>query len=307
VKKFKTDISFVTYRFEGYRGENTVIFTNYIDKYNPQRKLNSNELYAIFNYIENNKDIKLNEFLFDLQKMINYIQEENYKNEYSISDIVNQMPSIIHLDKIKQFLNMNNKIGKDNNDLFTVNSLIDFYNLFEHLCWEEIKVNINNEYKKKFEKDEEKQKIIKYFNNLNKNCIINKLNLSTAIRRFISKYLSGLTDDSEKNENNKLMPELTREDLWDYSFVSHPYFEGEMDKIDKQFNITIGYAMDLYELLGGDNILLTNIKNSIKIEKKDVIVRAKKVKDTNENKKKNSGGGSTNQKSKVKKKREKQD
>ena len=267
VKQFKPDITFVTYRFEGYRGKNSETLIKYMEKYKPQRKLNEDELSAIFNYIENNKDINYIEFLFDLQKMINYIQEENYKNEYSINDIINNMPSIIHLGRIKQFINNNNKIGKDNISLFTVNSLIDFYNLFEHLCWDDIKEKINNEYKKTFEENE-KQKIKQYFDELGDSFIINKLNLSTSIRRFISKYLSGLTQDSEFDENKLLMEELKREDLWDYSFTAHPYFEREIDAINAQFQIKIGYAKNLYELLGGDESILTNIKNSVKIEKK---------------------------------------
>ena len=269
VKQFKTDIAFVTYRFEGYRGKNGETLINYMDKYKPQRKLNSEELSAIFNYIENNKDINYIEFLFDLQKMINYIQEENYKNEYSINNIINNMPSIIHLGGIKHFININSREGKDNISLFTVNSLIDFYNLFEHLCWDEIKEKINNEYKKTFE-EKEKQKIKKYFDELSNNCIINKLNLSTSIRRFISKYLSGLTQDTEFSENKSLMEELKRDDLWDYSFTSHPYFEREINAINSLFDIKIGYAKGLYDLLGGDESLLTNLKNSVKIEKKNI-------------------------------------
>ena len=64
------------------------------------------------------------------------------------------------------------------------------------------------------------------------------------------------------------MEELKREDLWDYSFTAHPYFEREIDAINAQFQIKIGYAKNLYELLGGDESILTNIKNSVKIEKK---------------------------------------
>lgn len=156
----------------------------YSEKYNPQRKLNNEESNAIINYITNN-NINYKEFLFDIQKLINYIEEENFVNEYSIYDITIKMPAIIHLEEINQFIKMNQK-------LFTVNSLIDFYNIFEHLCWNEIKNNINkDEYGKKLT-EQEKQKIDEYFNNLNKECIINKLNLSTALRRYISRYLSGL-------------------------------------------------------------------------------------------------------------------
>ena len=80
--------------------------------------------------------------------------------------------------------------------------------------------------------------------------------------------MSGLTQDSEFDENKLLMEELKREDLWDYSFTAHPYFEREIDAINAQFQIKIGYAKNLYELLGGDESILTNIKNSVKIEKK---------------------------------------
>ena len=230
--------------------------------------MNLEELSAIFDYIEDYKDIKHSEFLFDIQKLINYIQEENYNNEQNIKDIIKQIPPIIHLEKISQFINDYTKEGGDNKKLFTVNSLIDFYNLFEHLCWDEIKANINNEFKKTLE-DEKKYEIRKYFDDLNPNCIINKLNLSTAIRRFISKYLSGLTNDNDKSEKNLLIPELSRADLWDYSFVDHPYFQKEMEKINNKLKITIGYAMDLYEVLGGDEILKTNLRKTVKKDLKD--------------------------------------
>ena len=292
MKQFKPDIFFVTYRFEGYRGKNSEILTKYIEKYNPQRKLNQKELSSIFNYIENNKNIKLIEFLFDLQKLINYIQEENYKNEKSIKDIINQIPSIIHLEKIKQFINNNSGEEDDNKKLFTVNSLIDFYNLFEHLCWDEIKSNINNEFKKSLN-DIQKQEIKQYFNNLNPNCIIKKLNLSTALRRFISKYLSGLSNDTDISEDKPLMTQLKRPDLWDYSFVAHPYFDKEIDKINDQLKINIGYAMDLYDVLGGDEILKTNYRNTVKIEIKNEngVIQSQKIK----TKEKNSNVGGQNQ------------
>ena len=106
--------------------------------------------------------------------MIYYIQEENFPNEYSINDVISDMPKFIHLDEIEQFI-------KNNKKLFTVNSFIDLYNMFEHLCWDEIKVNINEQYKKQLT---ENKNIEKYFNFLNEDCLINKLNLSTALRRY---------------------------------------------------------------------------------------------------------------------------
>ena len=257
VKNFKSDINYVTYRFEGYT-HNSDTLIKYLEKYNPQRKLSDEENNIIINYIEKNKDINYKEFLFDIQKLINYIQEENFINEYSIYDIIIKMPSIIHLGEISQFIKVNTK-------LITVNTLIDFYNIFEHLCWEEIKKHINKEYEKKLT-EQEKLNVNKYFENLSKECIINKLNLSTALRRYISRYLSGLIQEIIIKEEEDLMEQLKRPELWDYSFVDHPYFEKEIENIKKCLNIKVGQALDLYYILGGDD----SIKPKFNISNKKI-------------------------------------
>ena len=249
-KQFKKDITFVTYRFEGYSGKKSKILQKYIEKYK-QRKLNKEEISAISDYRKNNKKINYIEFLFDLQKMINYIQEENYLNEYSLFNIYKNIPAVIHFVEIKRFIDMINEIGKNKACFFTVNSLIDFYNLFENVCWEEIKEKVSEEYKNKFD-DEEKKNIKKYFDELDNKCIVNKMNLSTSIRRFISRYLLGKTEDCEFNKNTLLMHQLKKSELWDNSILEKPSFEKEMDKINNLFNIKLGYSFDLYELLGGD-------------------------------------------------------
>ena len=48
------------------------------------------------------------------------------------------------------------------------------------------------------------------------------------------------------------MHQLKKSELWDNSILEKPSFEKEMDKINNLFNIKLGYAFDLYELLGGD-------------------------------------------------------
>ena len=93
--------------------------------------------------------------------------------------------------------------------------------------------------------------------------IIKRLNLSTAIRRYISKYLSGQRGDNEINENQQLILQLKRADLWDYLFVEHPFFENEMDQLNNIFKFTLGEVMDLYEKLGTDDKILQDIKNSL--------------------------------------------
>ena len=324
VKDFKDDISFIVYRYEGYRGKNTEILTNYIEKYNPQRKLIPEEINAIFDYIENDElkskveNTKKTEFLFDLQKIINYIQNENFKNEHNINEIISKMPQIMNLGNIKEFFKINDKLSEDNKThLFTVNSLVDLYNLFEHLCWEDIKNNINNEYKKKIEEEKVNQ-INDYFTEIEKDekKIIKRLNLSTAIRRYISKYLSGQRGDNEINENQQLILQLKRADLWDYLFVEHPFFENEMDQLNNIFKFTLGEVMDLYEKLGTDDKILQDIKNLVtknnkKIEdnlkinqqiKQDISTSSTKEKGKEKDKTKDK---TDIKKSKTKKKREK--
>ena len=91
----------------------------------------------------------------------------------------------------------------------------------------------------------------------NERKLISKTKLATAIRRFISKYLSGRRGDNEIDEKNKLILYLSKEELWDeYGLVDNEEFENEINEIFSEegnnSTILVGQAIKLYDILGGD-------------------------------------------------------
>ena len=305
LKKFKQDdIRFVTYKYEGFRGNKSSIITNFNEKY-PQRELNKNQIAYIFDFIfkedlidkknkaSNKKNIK--KILFSLQLLIDYIQRENYDKYESLYDIIKKLPQQINIcQEIKQFFkgksesniikenkdddgynllsnnDDNNKASNsnDSNDIyFSTNTLISIFELFEHFCWDSFKENLVGDYLLKID-DVWGKKILKYFNEIDKNPgkIIKKDIFCSAIRRFISRYLTGKRGENEINENNTLLNEILRPELWKPFFTESDSFEieiGEMMSIltdEFEGSLKVGQALELYNLLGGDQKLLDNAK-----------------------------------------------
>ena len=304
LRRFKPDeIRFIMYKYEGFRGKKSSIITNFNEKY-PQRELNKEQVKYIFNFInkedinnkKNNNNINkknIKKILFSLQLLIDYIQRENYDKMDSLYDIIIKLPNHISIsDELKQFFkinknnNINNKEGKDfnllsnNNDnnnkneiddniYFSINTLISIFELFEHLCWESLKENLVGDYLQKID-PVWGRKIITHFDNVehNQGKIIKKIIFCTALRRFISRYLTGKRGENEINENNTLLNEIVRPELWKPFFTESDSFDTEIAEImsvmtdEYDGSLKVGQTFELYNLLGGDNKLLDNAKNN---------------------------------------------
>ena len=173
-----------------------------------------------------------------------------------------------------------------NKNLFKVNSLMNIFNIFELLCWDKIKENLENEYKTKLNETIIK-KFDSFYANKENERYITKIKLATALRRFISRYLTGKRNEKESKEKKNLMLYLRKEELWDeIDFTKNEEFNKELNELfsdnDNDCLIMVGHSLELYEYLGGDKFLL-NIyfegldihkqenKNEIKNEIKDEI------------------------------------
>ena len=288
VKKFKYSekddpITFVTYLYEGYRGKKSDVLSNYNTKY-PARELTTEERQSLFEFISKNKNNQeiVKNFLSSCQILIDYIQKENFNKNHSLFKIIQNLPDYIELDeKFKNFfrqkisllgLNMNNNNNNNeednkNENRFSVNSLINIFLYFEHLCWEESKNNLNEQYKTKI--PPEKIEIInEFFNNYNKenDKLIKKEYLAAAIRRFISRYLSGKRADVDINESQDLLIQLARNDLWKFNLTDdQDRFSSELYQLG--FELKVEHAYEYYELLGGDK-LDTNFERNEQPESK---------------------------------------
>ena len=279
IKKFKSKddpIKFMVYLYEGNRSQRSQILLKYETKY-PSRELNLNEKAILYDFINKNKISKniINEFLSSSQILIDYIQKENYNIKKPIYEIIQELPEYIELNgEFKKFF--------DDNKNFRINILLNIYKYFEHFCWSEIKLNINEQYMKKIEKNK-KIEIIDFFKNYevnNKNKLITKKDLAFALRRFISRYLAGKRGDTDIDENQKLIGQIIRYDLWEINIIKNEEkFQNEIYNLT--FDLNVSQALDFYEILDGDNYDIFDIKE---IKNKDNnIILENKIEEEEEN------------------------
>ena len=112
--------------------------------------------------------------------------------------------------------------------MFSINTLINIYNLIESICWNQFKDNLNNQYKLHL-KDEVKKAIKDYLeNSIKENYLIKKQDIANATRRLISRYLSGKRSDSDIGEYKKLFDYIQRADLWRADLPDNENFSNEL-------------------------------------------------------------------------------
>ena len=257
LKKFKSSedpIKFMVYLYEGNRSQKSQILLKYETKY-PSQELNIQEkriLYIFLHKYETSRKT-INEFLFSCQILIDYILKENYNVQSSIKDIIKELPNYIEINgDLSQFFFVNNN--------FCVNKLLNIYKYFEFFCWKEIKLNINDQYKEKIEKNK-KFEIINYFKNyeLDKGKLITKKDLAFALRRLISRYLAGKRGDTDIDEDQKLIGQITRYDLWEFYIIQNEdIFMNEIYHLT--FDLKVSQALDFYEILDGDSYDIFDMK-----------------------------------------------
>ena len=210
------------------------------------KKLNKSHLYAY------GKKYDFNEFLSSLQKLIFYLSKESYyKNEEKIKNIISNYSQYLKLSKETEnfFKNEGKEIGID--------KLMHLLFIFEHLCFNELSKNIQEDFKLEIQKKTKKlieKNLIKNYNIK----LFSIKDLGAAVRRYISRYLIGITERTEMDNYRKLGVELTRDELWDNKIINIDNFEEiVLDKL-KEYNLTAGQAFQFYELIGNED------KNEIK-------------------------------------------
>ena len=284
LRKFKDELRFVTYKYEGFRGNKSSIITNFNEKY-PQRKLSNEQIKYINDFLNkgDNKN-KLGEkkfekkeiknMLFSLQLLIDYLQRENYDRYEQISDIIKKLPKQINIcNEIRLFFKSNEnqnkeqsfnildneeEINNNNNNsiFFGLNTLISIFELFEELCWDSFKDNLVGDYLQTIDAPWA-LKIKQYFYSImnDSNKIIKQEKFCTALRRFISRYLAGKRGENEINENNTLLNEIIRPELWEPYFTESETFEMEVAKLMEVMtdeflgSLKVGQALYLYNYL----------------------------------------------------------
>ena len=129
--------------------------------------------------------------------------------------------------------------------------------IFEHLCFDELSKNLQRDFLIEIPEDIKKKIKNKLINNYD-NKLFTIKDLGAAVRRYISRYLVGLTQRTEVDNARKLEIELTRRELWRSNITNNDNYEEVIINHLKEFELNVGEAFDFYELIGNED------KNEIK-------------------------------------------
>ena len=248
LRLFKNDLNFVTYSGEEFKGKRSPLLLNFDLKYT-QKDLTDSERELIINYI---KRINKNKYNFQpfyemIKMIIIYLTEIEIMNENEI--IFNLFEkSLLYFkfsDDCKDFLL---ELGN-----LKISKIIDILLIFEHLSFENLIENLCNEYKKEI--SEEIVSKLKYkidekeFNNN----LFNIKDLSSAVRRYISRYLIGNIQEIDINEKRNLIFELTRKDLWKENIFNLENFEKNLSSQFSGYELKVEQAYSFYKLIGKED------------------------------------------------------
>ena len=280
LKKFKKNkYKFITYLYEGFRGQNSTVLTQYNEKYE-QHELTEDEKNYINKSLKNiNDDNKVyNDIFSSLQILMNEILKENYQQNYLLYDIIQNIPKYVILNDelIKLIENRYNKSKFS----FTINSLVSIFEYFEELCWESIKKYIPEDFKTPID-----SKIIKnirnYFGKIkdDKKKLINKIIFTKAIRKLISRYIVGTRQETDIKPEIELKLHIIKPEFWPkYIIDDNDAFNLQIDEI---FNskINVEQSLELYNSLQGDENQFK--KTSIVYKKEEEEKEEKKINNQN--------------------------
>jgi len=151
---------------------------------------------------------------------------------------------------------------KINNDKYlNISCLISLLELLELFIWDNIKNDLKPEYREDID-DQIKEKFDTY-NLLNNE---KKIELCSAIRKFISRYLSGKKSEIYCKGNKGLKQYLLNMEFWHLKFDD---IEENIIAWFGDFDLKISQALKLYEYLGGDEFRLDDIINKYKQNNKE--------------------------------------
>lgn len=252
-KKIFDENIYVIYQYESFRNNNSSIIPNFCYNY-PQVELNEKEKQDLYNFrdkMESNDSNK--KILFSIQILIFYLSDsKEFDRNKKIKEIINDnfLPNFVHLSNeiIKLFNEYN----------FTLSKLFSVYEYFELLCYDDFKNNTDQDYMEGIP-EEKLQKLKEYFEKkegVKKGYLITKKILSSAVRKFISRFLSGTRSQQEINRDFELFTYMKyREDIWKIEVRENDNFEKELSELI-QIGILAKNAIKLYDFLGGDEFLL---------------------------------------------------
>ena len=203
----ENNIKYIIYQNEGFRHINYDLFINFGKSYG-EKALIDDERKKLFNYIikeYNNFDILYDSFIL----LVYYLNNQLYaKKDSKIIDFIDKAKKK-YINFGEQFITFFNEDGKD----IVIEKLLNSILYMEHLCYEHLIPKIDNKFKEGLDQSK-KEEIKKYFNDKHNDTVITKKVISSAVRRFITRYLLNDNKKENINPNLKLYISLERKYLW---------------------------------------------------------------------------------------------
>jgi len=275
------NIKYIIYQNEGFRFINYDLLIIFGKKYG-QKELNDEDKKKILIYSTkeyNNFDIIFESFIL----FVNHLNNNYIKKDTKIIDFISEAKKkYIHFPE--QFTNYFKEEGKD----IVIEKLLNSILYMEHICFGHLKNKIDNRFKIGLNKGQ-KEEIINYFDKSHNDNILTKKEISSAVRRFITRYL--LNDNKKENidPNLNLYLCLERKFLWSNGIFSK--IENNFNDLIKRyignfsFPLEVKHSFDFYNIIGEeeDNFILEEKnkfpgleqKNQNKILTNDIKIAAK--------------------------------
>ena len=260
------NMKYIIYQNEGFRFINYDLLIIFGKKYG-QKDLNEEDRKKIFIYSAkdyNNFDILFESFIL----FVNHLNNNYAKKDTKIVDFISEAKKK-YINFPEQFTNYFNEEGKD----IVIEKLLKSILYMELICFGHLKKKIDNQFKIGLNRGQ-KEEIINYFEKKHNDLILTKKEISSAVRRFITRYL--LNDNKNENidPNLNLYTCLERKFLW-----SNEIFSKITDNFNVliqryignfSFDLEVKHSFEFYNIIGKeeDNFILEEKNKFVGLEEK---------------------------------------
>ena len=238
------NLNFVSYWGEGFNGGKSEIFQKFYAKYK-QKDLEDNEKDIIVNYIRdkkrNQENYDFKPFFGSMQLIIFYLTNNNLNEKDTINTILSNAPDYLRIDdSCKEFF-------KQNENNFKAEKLMNIFFLFEHICFEDLCINLPEIYKQTINEEIKNKIKEKLVNNEIKNGQFTIAEFGAALRRFISRSLLG--KKSNIDPKALLSVNLNRPDLWGEKLGKLNTLGDLISDLINEFNLVVEQSYEFYMII----------------------------------------------------------
>ena len=242
-KLFSMEIFQFNYKNEDLEFKNKDVCTKFKEKIN-EEKLSINDKIIIYQYFKENKGSEnlylklMDDFVYLIIYSTESIDKRENKFQTKISSLSEELEDNISKDFKEIFK------GKDE---LTIKKLLNIYEYFQILCFNEVKGKMK-QFQQKIKDEKQNNLITNYIKNELKYNEKFKNYLEIALRKFILCFLAKEEKKEDKiklNENN-IQNYLEIEDLWDRDFYKKNEFYQELKKL-KKLGIKINNVVSFYD------------------------------------------------------------